>query len=115
MVTTIKANDKCHNTLMSEMILQDKYEVNFRQYNSINSLLGFYSKLYTLGFHESENMVNIHTINSMLVNIDIFQVVMSMVPHNLQFTRSSQISLLDGNELNFREENLSRQLHLREI
>ena len=37
----------------------------------INSLIGFDSKLYTSGFKESENMVNILTINSLLVNIDI--------------------------------------------
>ena len=37
------------------------------------SLLGFDSKLYTSGFNESENMVNILTVNSILpvVNIDI--------------------------------------------
>ena len=44
------------------------YDVDFRQYNSI---LGFQSKLYTSGFHEAENVVNILTINSILVNIDI--------------------------------------------
>ena len=53
------------------MFVKDNYEVDFRQYNSINSLLAFHNKLYTSGFHESENMVNIHTINSILVNIDI--------------------------------------------
>ena len=53
------------------MILKINYEVDFRQDKSINSLLGFQSKLYTLGFNESENMVNILTINSILVNIDI--------------------------------------------
>ena len=43
-----KANDKYYieisaniNTLKSKMFLKDKYEVDFRQYNSINSLLGF--------------------------------------------------------------------------
>ena len=46
-------------------------EVDFRGYNSINSLLGFDNKLYTSGSNESENMVNILTINSILVNIDI--------------------------------------------
>ena len=73
-----KVNDKCYieisantNTLKSEMILKDNYEIDFRQYNSINSLLGFHGKLYTSRFHESENMVNILTINSILVNIDI--------------------------------------------
>ena len=53
------------------MIINNNCEVDFRRYNSINSLLGFDSKLYTSGFNESENMVNILTINSILVNIDI--------------------------------------------
>ena len=73
-----KANDKDNieisantNTLKSEMFLSNNSEVDFRQYKSINSLLGFHSKLYTSGFHESEDMVNILTINSILVNIDI--------------------------------------------
>ena len=73
-----KANDKDYieisantNTLKSEMILKNNNEVDFRQDNSINSLLGFHSKCYTLGFHESDNMVNILTINSIQVNIDI--------------------------------------------
>ena len=59
------------NTLKSEMILKNNYEVDFRQDKLINSLLVFHSKLYTSGFHESENIVNILTINSILVNIDI--------------------------------------------
>ena len=59
------------NTLKSEMLLKSNYEVDFRKDKSINSLLGFDSNLYTSGFHESENMVNILTINSILVNIDI--------------------------------------------
>ena len=53
------------------MIINNNCEVDFRRYNFINSLLGFDSKLYTSGFNESENMVNILTINSILVNIDI--------------------------------------------
>ena len=67
-----KANDKDiieisanTNTLKSEMFLKNNYEVNFRQVKSINSLLEFHSKLYTSG------LVNILTINSILVNIDI--------------------------------------------
>ena len=61
------ANDKDNieisantNTLKSEMIINNHCEVDFRRYNSINSLLGFDSKLYILGFNESANMVNIH-------------------------------------------------------
>ena len=53
------------------MFLKNNYEVDFRKDKSINSLLGFHSNLNTLEFHESENMVNILTINSLLVNIDI--------------------------------------------
>ena len=90
-----KANDKDNieisaktNTLKSEMFPKNNYEVDFRTDKSINSLLGFDSNLYTTGFHESENMANILTINSILVSIDIIQVAMSMVPHNPQFTRS---------------------------
>ena len=73
-----KANDNDNieisantNTLKSEMFLKSNYEVDFRKEKSIISLLGFRSNLYTSGFHESENMVNILTINSILVNIDI--------------------------------------------
>ena len=71
-----KANDKDNmeifantNTLKSEMIIKNKCEVDFRRYNAINGLLGFDSKLYTSAFNESENIVNILTINSILVNM----------------------------------------------
>ena len=47
-----KANDKVYieisdntNTLKSEMIIKDNYEVDFRRYNSITSRVGFHSKL----------------------------------------------------------------------
>ena len=53
------------------MIIKDNYAVDFRRYNSTNSLLEFHGKLYTSEFNESENMVNILTINSILVNNDI--------------------------------------------
>ena len=59
------------NTLKSEMFLKNNYVVDFKKDKSINSLLGYDSNLYTSGFHDSENMVNILTINSILVNIDI--------------------------------------------
>ena len=58
------------NTLKSQMFIRSNYVVDFRQYSSINSL-EFHSKLYTSGFHEFQNMVNILPINSILVNIDI--------------------------------------------
>ena len=64
----ISANTK---TLKSEKFLKNNYEIDFRKDMSINRLIGFRSNLYTSGLPESENMVNILTINSMLVNIDI--------------------------------------------
>ena len=53
------------------MFLNNNCEVDFRRNNSINSLLGFDNTHYSTGFRESENMVNILTINSILVSIDI--------------------------------------------
>ena len=52
------------------MFLKNNYEIDFRKDKYINRLLRFHSNLYTSEFHESENMVNIVTINSILVNID---------------------------------------------
>ena len=59
------------NILRSEMFLKNNYEVDFRKDKSINNLLGFDSKLHTSGFYESEKIVNVLTINSILGNIDI--------------------------------------------
>ena len=131
------------NTLKSEMIINNNCEVDFRRHNSINSLLGFDSKLYTSGFNESEN---IYTINSILVNINIisgsyvngftqftiysffthvspgYKIIEN--PHNLLYLsitsdtiHSITIWLTDqnGNELNLRGENLSMRFHLRVI
>lgn len=65
---TISANS---NTLKSVLILENNYQVDFNQPNSISSVLSFNNNIYTLGFQESENVVNILSINSLLVNIDI--------------------------------------------
>ena len=53
------------------MIMKNNCVVDYWRYNSINSLHEFHSKLYKFEFNESDNMVNILTINSILVNIDI--------------------------------------------
>ena len=80
-----KVNDKNNveisaytNTLKSEIFLKNNYEVDFRNDKSINSYL------YTSGIHESENMVNILTINSILVIIDIISG--SYVNRSMQLT-----------------------------
>ena len=60
------------NTLKSVLILEEDYQVDFNNQNSIAKVLGFTGTKYTEGFHESENVVNILRINSILLNIDIF-------------------------------------------
>ena len=59
------------NTLKSVLILEKDYQVDFNHQNSISRVLGFTGAKYTEGFHESENVVDILRINSILVNIDI--------------------------------------------
>ena len=53
------------------MIINNTCEVDFRRYNSINSLLGFDSKLYLSGFNESEIWLIFLLTRSILVNINI--------------------------------------------
>ena len=59
------------NTLKSVPILEKDYQVDFNHQNSLAKVLGFTNTKYTKGFHESENPVNILSINSILLNIDI--------------------------------------------
>ena len=59
------------NTLKSVLILEKDYQVDFNHQNSLAKVLGFAGAKYTKGFHESENVVNILGINSILINIDI--------------------------------------------
>ena len=59
------------NTLKSVLILEKGYQVDFNHQNSLAKVLGFTGSKYTEGFHESENVVDILRINSILVNIDI--------------------------------------------
>ena len=59
------------NTLKSILIIGQGYQVDFNQQNNISKVLGFTGKKYIEGFHESEKPVNILSINSILVNIDI--------------------------------------------
>ena len=59
------------NTLKPVLILEKDYQVVFNNQNSLAKVLGFTGTKYTKGFHESENVVNILRINSILVNIDI--------------------------------------------
>ena len=65
---TLSANT---NTLKAVLILENNYQVDFRTVNSISKFLGFNSSVYTADYQESENTVNILSINSILVDIDI--------------------------------------------
>ena len=64
----VSANSK---TLKSVLILEKDYQVDFNYQNSLTKVLRFTSTKYTEGFHESESVVNILSLNSILVNIDI--------------------------------------------
>ena len=59
------------NTLKSVLILEKDYQVDFNHRDSLAKVLGFTGTKYTGGFHESENVVDILRINSILVNINI--------------------------------------------
>lgn len=63
----ISANE---NTLNVILDIDDGFLVDFSGPNSIRSVLGFESKIYR-GYNKSERTVNIMSINSILVNVDI--------------------------------------------
>jgi len=59
------------NTLKSVLEIQDDFQVDFRARNSISSVLGLRNQVYEDGIHESQNVVNILSINSIIVNVDM--------------------------------------------
>jgi len=59
------------NTLKSVMEISNDFIVDFRVRNSIASVLGFAERIYKEGIHESQNVVNILSINSIHVNVGI--------------------------------------------
>ena len=60
-------------TLKCVMNISHNYIVNFTMANSLNKVLGFNNTVYREGIFESENVVNILNVNSILVNIDIIE------------------------------------------
>jgi len=81
------------------MEIQDDFQVDFRAPNSISSVLGFWNQVYKEGIHESQNVVNILSINSILVNV----VLMWMGERKTLFTVSFQMCHLDIKSLRIRE------------
>lgn len=65
---TITANN---NTLRSVLTISTGYKVDFTIGSSIRSVLGFNSQIYSEGRNESENVVNILSVNSIRVTSDI--------------------------------------------
>jgi len=61
------------STLRTIMTLENNFQVDFRPENSLSNTLGFERKIYTSGLNESESVVNILNINSILVNVDIIE------------------------------------------
>ena len=61
------------NTLRCILIIGQDYQVDFNQPNNLSKVFGFTGKKYGEGFHESEQPVNILSINSIFVNIDIIE------------------------------------------
>jgi len=59
------------NTLKRVLEIQGDFQVDFRAQNSISSVLGFQNQVYEEGIHESQYVVNILSINSILVNVDV--------------------------------------------
>jgi len=59
------------NTLKSVLEIEGDFQVDFRARNSISSVLGFQNQVYKEGIHESQNVVKILSINSILVNVDV--------------------------------------------
>jgi len=49
--------------LKSVLEIQNVYQDDFSNENSTASVLGFQNKIFEQGFHESENVVNILSIN----------------------------------------------------
>ena len=61
-----------NNTLRCVLDVKgDKYEVDFRVEHSLRTVLGFDAKTYARGRHESEHLVDIMSVNSIMVHCDI--------------------------------------------
>ena len=139
---TIQANN---NTLKSVLDINTNYKVDFTTANSIRSVLGFESRIYSEGYNESENIVNIVSVNSLRVTRDIIgsysngsteNIIYSFfpnvgpgykiieVPVNLVYlpltlstisTMETKLTDQNGTLINLRGEELSIRFKIREI
>lgn len=65
---TISANS---STLKAVLDIKAPYQVDFTTANSIRTVLGFNSQIYSTGYIESQNIVNILSVSSLRVMCDI--------------------------------------------
>jgi hypothetical protein len=131
-----------NSTLKSIIEISGNYEGDFREANSLNTLLGFDDKVYHAGYLESENIVNILTLNTILVELGSYvrgsrkPVIYSFFPnvspgYKIVETPRNLVSLpmntddisevhirltdQDGKLLNLRGEKVTIKFHVREI
>ena len=60
-----------NNTLKCVLHIAAGYKVDFTTANSLRTVLGFNAKVYAEGYNESENIVNIMSVNSLRVTNDL--------------------------------------------
>ena len=60
-----------NNTLKSVLDIDANYKVDFTTANSIRTVLGFNSQIYSAGYNESENIVNVMNVNSLRATSDV--------------------------------------------
>jgi hypothetical protein len=65
---TIEPNN---NTLKSVLNISVNYKVDFTTANSIRTVLGYNKQIYSAGYNESENIVNIISVNSLRVTSNV--------------------------------------------
>ena len=65
---TLEANN---NTLKSVLNIAANYMVDLTPENSVRSVLGFNALMYSSGYNESENIVNILSVTSLRITSDI--------------------------------------------
>ena len=65
---TLEANN---NTLKSVLNIAANYMVDFTPENYVRSVLGFNALMYSSGYNESENIVNILSVTSLRITSDI--------------------------------------------
>ena len=65
---TLEANN---NTLKSVLNIAANYMVDLTSKNSVRSVLGFNALMYSSGYNESENIVNILSVTSLRITSDI--------------------------------------------